>query len=150
MQKITTFLTFNTQAEEAMNFYTSIFKNSKIVNIMRNGATVFGGSFELEGQPFFSLNGGPSFTFAEGMSLFVNAGTQEEIDELYEKLSEGGEKQPCGWLKDRFGVSWQIIPPDLGEMLQGKDPAKSQRVMQAMLKMKKIDIKTLKEAYDQQ
>jgi len=155
MQKITTFLTFNDQAEEAMKLYTSIFRNSKILSLSRYGeegpgpkGTVMTGTFEIEGQPFIALNGGPYFTFAQGISLFVNCESQAEVDELWEKLSEGGEKQPCGWLKDRFGVSWQIIPSVLGEMLQDKDPKKAGRVMQAMLKMEKIDIKALQQAYD--
>jgi predicted 3-demethylubiquinone-9 3-methyltransferase (glyoxalase superfamily) len=107
-------------------------------------------SFELEGQEFIALNGGPSFTFAEGISLLVNCDTQDEIDALWEKLSEGGEQQPCGWLKDRFGVSWQIVPRVLGEMLSDEDPEKSQRVMNAMLQMGKLDIATLKQAYEKQ
>ncbi|PKO16575.1 MAG: hypothetical protein CVU39_07065 [Chloroflexi bacterium HGW-Chloroflexi-10] len=149
MQKITTYLTFNDQAEEAMKFYTSIFKNSSIVNTMRIGDNVLSGTFQIDGQEFVVLNGGPHFTFAEGMSLFVSCEDQEEIDELYEKLSAGGEKQPCGWLKDKFGVSWQIVPPVLGELLSDPDPVKSQRVMDAMLKMYKIDIQALKQAYEQ-
>ncbi len=153
MQKISTFLTFNNQAEEAMKFYTSIFKNSKIVSSMRYGeggpgpkGSLMGGTFQLEGQTFMALNGGPYFTFAQGISLYVNCETQEEIDELWEKLSAGGEKQQCGWLKDKFGVSWQIIPAILGQLLQDKDPAKAGRVMGALLKMTKLDLKTLKEA----
>ena len=149
MQKITTFLTFNNQAEEAANFYTSLFKNSKIVNVMRAGDAVMGVSFQLAGQQFNALNGGPSFTFTEGISLFVNCETQAEVDELWEKLTEGGEESRCGWLKDKFGVSWQIIPSALGEMLGDKDPEKAGRVMQAMLKMNKIIIADLKQAYDQ-
>jgi len=149
MQKITTFLTFNDQAEEAANLYTSIFENSKIDEIMRAGDAVLGVSFQLAGQQFNAMNGGPSFSFAEGISLFVNAGTQEEIDTLYTKLSEGGEQQPCGWLKDKFGVSWQIIPPILPKLLGDRDPEKAQRVMQAMLQMHKIDIKALEQAYEQ-
>ena len=155
MQKITTFLTFNDQAEEAMKLYTSIFRNSKILSLSRYGeegpepkGTVMSGTFELEGQPFIALNGGPYFTFAQGISLFVNCESQAEVDDLWEKLSEGGERQPCGWLKDRFGVSWQIIPSVLGEMLQDRDPRRAGRVMQAMLKMEKIDIKALQQAYD--
>ena len=155
MQKITTFLTFNDQAEEAMKLYTSIFRHSKILSLSHYGeegpgpkGTVMSGTFELEGQPFIALNGGPYFTFAQGISLFVNCESQAEVDDLWEKLSEGGEKQPCGWLKDRFGVSWQIIPSVLGEMLQDKDPRRAGRVMQAMLKMEKIDIKALQQAYD--
>ncbi len=150
MQKITTFLTFNNQAEEAVKFYTSIIENSKIENIMRAGEMVIGISFQLAGQQFSAMNGGPHFTFAQGFSLFVNAETQAEIDELYEKFSEGGEEQPCGWLKDKFGVSWQIVPPILGELLGDKDPVKAQRVIQAMLKMHKINIQALKDAYEQQ
>ena len=149
MQKITTFLTFNNQAEEAANFYTSLFKNSKIENVMRAGDAVMGVSFQLAGQQFNALNGGPSFTFTEGISLFVNCETQAEVDELWEKLTEGGEESRCGWLKDKFGVSWQIIPSALGEMLGDKDPEKAGRVMQAMLKMNKIIIADLKQAYDQ-
>jgi len=155
VQKITTFLTFNGQAEEAMKLYTSIFRHSKILSLSHYGeegpgpkGTVMSGTFELEGQPFIALNGGPYFTFAQGISLFVNCESQAEVDDLWEKLSEGGEKQPCGWLKDRFGVSWQIIPSVLGEMLQDKDPRRAGRVMQAMLKMEKIDIKALQQAYD--
>lgn len=156
MQKITPFLWFDNQAEEAMRFYTSIFKNSKIVSVMRYGeagrgpkGTVMSGTFQLDGQEFIALNGGPHFTFSPAISFFVKCETQKEIDELWEKLSEGGEKQRCGWLKDKFGVSWQVVPPVLGEMLQDKDPERSKRVMQAMLKMDKIDIKTLKESYEQ-
>ena len=155
-QKITPFLWFDNQAEEAMNFYTSIFKNSKIKTVMRYGeagpgpkGSVLGGTFQLEGQDFMALNGGPLFTFTPAISLFVNCETQEEVDELWEKLLAGGEKSRCGWLKDKYGLSWQIIPTALGEMLQDKDPAKSQRVMKAMLQMDKIDIKTLKQAYAQ-
>ena len=149
MQKITTFLTFNDQAEEAVNFYTSIFKNSKIESMMRAGETVFGGTFRIDGQQFMVLNGGPHFTFAQGISLFVNAETQAEIDDLYEKLSEGGSKEPCGWLKDKFGVSWQIIPSALVELMGDKDPEKANRVVQEMLKMNKIIIADLQKAYDQ-
>src|SRR6266545_3848768 len=155
-QKITTFLTYNDQAEEVANLYTSIFPNSKILSMTRYGeegpgpkGSVMTASFELDGQQFMALNGGPSFNFAEGISLFVNCETQEEIDELWEKLSEGGEKGPCGWLKDRFGVSWQVVPRVLGEMLGDKDPEKSKRVMSAMLQMSKIDISGLKQAYKQ-
>lgn len=155
-QKITTFLTFNDQAEEAMKLYVSTFKNSKILSVMRYGeggpgkeGSVMGATFQLEGQEFMALNGGPYFTFAQGMSLFVNCETQEEVDVLWETLSNGGEKQRCGWLKDKYGVSWQIIPTVLGEMLQDEDAEKTQRVMEAMLKMEKIDIRTLKQAYAQ-
>ena len=156
MQKITPFLWFNDKAEEAMIFYTSIFKNSKIGSITRYGeggpgpkGTVMTGTFQLEGQEFYALNGGPQFKFTEAISFFVNCKTQEEVDELWEKLSEGGEKSRCGWLKDKYGLSWQIIPTILGELLRDKDPEKSKRVMNAMLKMDKIDIKTLKQAYEQ-
>jgi predicted 3-demethylubiquinone-9 3-methyltransferase (glyoxalase superfamily) len=157
MQKITPFLWFNDNAEEAMQFYTSIFKNSKIGRISRygEGAVGPGGkvmfvSFELEGQPFMALNGGPHYTFSPAISLFVDCKTQEEVDDLWEKLSAGGEKGRCGWLKDKFGLSWQIIPSVLNELLQDKDPVKSKRVMTAMLQMDKIDIQRLKQAYGQQ
>ncbi|HEX4743197.1 MAG TPA: VOC family protein [Candidatus Limnocylindria bacterium] len=145
-QKITTFLTYNDQAEEAVKLYVSVFKNSKVTNTMRAGDRVISVQFELEGQEFIALNGGPSFSFAEGISLYVSAETQAEIDELYGKLSAGGSEEPCGWLKDRFGVSWQVVPPILGELLGDRDPARAQRSLQAMLKMKKIDIAALKKA----
>jgi len=149
MKKITPFLWFDNNAEEAMNFYVSIFKNSKIINVQRQGKNgpVFTASFQLEGQKFFALNGGPQFKFTEAISLFVNCETQKEVDTLWTKLSEGGQIQQCGWLKDKYGLSWQIIPSILGKLLQDKDPEKSKRVMDAMLKMNKIDIKTLKQAY---
>jgi len=154
MQKIIPFLWFDNQAEEAMNFYTSIFKNSKVGNITRYGdagpgpkGSVMTVSFELEGQEFTALNGGPEFKFTEAISFFVNCKSQEEVDELWEKLSAGGEEGPCGWLKDKFGVSWQIVPTVLIEMLNDPDPEKSKRVTEAMLQMKKIDIQTLKQAY---
>jgi predicted 3-demethylubiquinone-9 3-methyltransferase (glyoxalase superfamily) len=156
MQKITPFLWFNGNAEEAMNFYVSVFKNSKVVSVMRYGeagpgrkGTVMGGTFELDGQRFQALNGGPKFAFTPAISLFVNCETQEEVDDLWEKLSDGGEKQRCGWLKDKYGLSWQIIPSILGELLQSKDGEKSSRAMKAMMQMDKIDIKGLKQAYDQ-
>jgi predicted 3-demethylubiquinone-9 3-methyltransferase (glyoxalase superfamily) len=156
MQKITPFLWFDGKAEEAMNFYTSIFKNSRIGRISRYGeagpgpkGAVMSGTFQLDGQEFMALNGGPQFTFSPAISLFVNCETQEEVDELWEKLSAGGEKQRCGWLKDKYGVSWQIIPAALGRMLQDKDPEKSKRVMKAMLEMTKIEIEILKQAYGQ-
>jgi predicted 3-demethylubiquinone-9 3-methyltransferase (glyoxalase superfamily) len=156
-KKITTFLTFDDQAEEAVNLYTSIFENSKIVSTNRYGeagpgakGSFMSATFELAGQEFIALNGGQSFTFAQGISLFVDCETQEEVDELWEKLSEGGEKGPCGWLTDRFGVSWQVIPRALGEMLSDPDTEKSERVMNAMLQMRKIDIQGLKQAYDSQ
>jgi predicted 3-demethylubiquinone-9 3-methyltransferase (glyoxalase superfamily) len=156
MQKITPFLWFNGQAEEAMNFYTSIFRNSKIGSIARCGdagpgpkGSVMTATFQLDGQEFMALNGGPLFSFSPAISFFVNCETQEEVDELWEKLSAGGEKSRCGWLKDKFGVSWQIIPTALGKLMNDKDPEKSRRVMQAMLQMDKIDIKTLEKAYEQ-
>jgi predicted 3-demethylubiquinone-9 3-methyltransferase (glyoxalase superfamily) len=155
MQKITPFLWFDNNAEEAINFYTSIIKNSKIVNLTRYGeggpgpkGTVMSATFLLNGQEFMALNGGPLFKFTEAISLFIKCETQPEIDEMWEKLSEGGEKSRCGWLKDKFGLSWQVVPPLLGELLADKDPEKSKRVMMAMLKMDKIDIKTLQQAYD--
>jgi predicted 3-demethylubiquinone-9 3-methyltransferase (glyoxalase superfamily) len=155
MQKITPFLWFDGKAEEAMHFYTSIFKNSKIGNVSRYGdadpgpkGSVMSATFQLDGQEFYALNGGPHFTFTPAISFFVNCKTQEEVDELWNKLSEGGEKGRCGWLKDKFGLSWQIIPSALGELLHDKDPRKSGRVMQAMMKMDKIDIEGLQQAYD--
>jgi len=157
MQKITPFLWFDGKAEEAMNFYSSIFKNSKIGRITRYGdagpgpkGAVMSGTFQLDGQEFMALNGGPQFKFTEAISFFVNCETQEEVDELWEKLSAGGQKSRCGWLKDKYGLSWQIIPSALGEMLGDKDPEKSRRVMKAMLQMDKIDIKGLEQAYKQQ
>jgi predicted 3-demethylubiquinone-9 3-methyltransferase (glyoxalase superfamily) len=144
MQKITPFLWFDGKAEDAARFYTSIFRNSKIESISPMSAT-----FQLEGMEFIALNGGPQFKFTEAISFFVGCETQEEIDYFWEKLSAGGEKGRCGWLKDKFGVSWQIVPPVLGEMLNDEDDKKSRRVMQAMLQMGKLDIKTLKQAYDQ-
>jgi predicted 3-demethylubiquinone-9 3-methyltransferase (glyoxalase superfamily) len=157
MQKITPFLWFDDKAEEAMKFYTSIFKNSKIGKVSRYGdagpgpkGTVMTATFQLEGQEFMALNGGPLFKFTEAISLFVNCETQEEVDELWEKLSAGGQESQCGWLKDKYGLSWQIIPKALGEMLGDRDPQKSQRVMKAMLQMRKIDVKRLKQAYEQE
>jgi predicted 3-demethylubiquinone-9 3-methyltransferase (glyoxalase superfamily) len=157
VQKITPFLWFDGKAEEAMNFYVSIFQNSKVISIARYGeagpgpkGTVICATFQLDGQEFFALNGGPQFTFSPAISFFVNCETQQEVDELWEKLSEGGEKGRCGWLKDKYGLSWQVIPSALGEMLRDKDPEKSGRVMTAMLQMDKIDIKTLRRAYEQQ
>ena len=150
MKKITPFLWFDGKAEEAMNFYVSIFKNSKVLSVNRagEGGPVISVTFQLDEQEFFALNGGPQFKFTEAISLFVNCETQEEVDELWEKLSEGGEKSRCGWLKDKYGLPWQVIPSVLGKLLQDKDPAKAQRVMQAMLQMSKIDIKTLQLAYE--
>jgi predicted 3-demethylubiquinone-9 3-methyltransferase (glyoxalase superfamily) len=151
MQKITPFLWFDSNAEEAVNFYTGIFKNSKIVSMNRYGeagpgpkGSVMTATFELEGQKFMALNGGPTFKFTEAISLFVDCQNQQEVDELWEKLSAGGQKSQCGWLKDKFGLSWQIIPKALGEMLSDKDPEKSKRTIEAMLKMTKIDMEVLK------
>lgn len=156
MQKITPFLWFNDQAEEAMNFYVSIFKNSRAGKITRWGETgpgpkgaVMSVTFQLDGQEFFALNGGPAFTFTPAISLFVDCATQEEVDELWEKLSAGGEKSRCGWLKDKYGLSWQIIPTALGELMNDPEPEKSKRVMQAMMQMNKIDIAGLQRAYEQ-
>jgi predicted 3-demethylubiquinone-9 3-methyltransferase (glyoxalase superfamily) len=155
MHKITPFLWFDDKAEEAMNFYVSIFKNSKAGTITRYGeggpgakGTVMTATFQLDGQDFMALNGGPLNKFTEAISLFVNCETQDEVDELWEKLSAGGEKGRCGWLKDKYRLSWQIIPTVLGELMQGKDPEKSKRVMQAMLQMNKLDIARLKQAYE--
>jgi predicted 3-demethylubiquinone-9 3-methyltransferase (glyoxalase superfamily) len=156
MQKVTTFLMFNDQAEEAVNFYVSIFKNSKIVSLLRSEGEgpipkgkVLQAIFQLDGQEFFATDGGPYFTFSEGISLLVNCETQEEIDELWDKLSDGGQKQQCGWVKDKYGVSWQIVPSVLGEMLRDRDAEKSKRVMNAVWQMNKIDLKTLEQAYGQ-
>jgi predicted 3-demethylubiquinone-9 3-methyltransferase (glyoxalase superfamily) len=157
MQKISTFLWYDDKAEEAASFYVSLFKNSKIGSIARygkDGAAAAGrpeGSvmvieFQLDGQEFAALNGGPHFKFTEAISLVVNCETQEEVDKFWEKLSEGGEKSRCGWLKDKYGLSWQVVPTVLNELLQDKDPEKSGKVMQAMLQMDKIDINTLKQA----
>ncbi|TMV52242.1 VOC family protein [Paenibacillus mesophilus] len=148
MQKISPFLWFDGNAEEAINFYISIFKNSKIESLVRHGDTVMSGTFRIEGQQFMALNGGPHFSFSPAISFFVSCETQQEVDELWEKLSEGGEKQRCGWLKDKFGVSWQIIPTALGQLMHDKDPEKAGRVMQAMMQMDKIDIEALRKAYD--
>jgi len=144
MQKITPFLWFNNQAEEAAKFYCSIFKNSKITS--GNPMTV---TFELEGQKFIALNGGPQFKFTEAISFFVDCKTQEEVDYYWEKLLDGGKESQCGWLKDKYGMSWQIIPSILGKLIGDPDPAKSKRALNAMLQMKKIDIVKLKAAYDQ-
>ena len=160
MQKITPCLWFDHQAEEAAKFYASIFKNSKIGNMTRYGeagakisgrpkGSVMTVTFEIEGQEFVALNGGPHFTFSEAISLMVKCETQKEIDEMWEKLAQGGEKGQCGWLKDKYGLSWQIVSPVWDEMLRDKDVKKSERVMKAILQMTKPDIKTLKQAYDQ-
>lgn len=159
MQKITSCLWFDNQAEEAAKFYVSIFKNSKLGNLTRYGeagaevsgrpkGSVMTVTFEIEGQEFVALNGGPLFKFSEAISLMVKCETQKEIDEMWEKLSQGGEEGPCGWLKDQYGLSWQIVSPVWDEMLRDKDVEKSERVMKAILQMTKPDIKTLKQAYD--
>ena len=145
MQKITPFLWFNDNAEEAANFYVSTFKNSSITSA--NPMVVV---FKVEGQEFMALNGGPEHKFTEAISLLVNCTTQPEVDELWSKLSDGGETSQCGWLKDKYGLSWQIVPTILGEFMSDPDPVKSGRVMQAMLKMTKIDIDGLKKAYNQE
>jgi|SRR5215510_1153266 len=160
MQRITPFLWFDDRAEEAARFYAAIFKNSKIGKIARYGesgskvarrpkGTVMTVSFQLDGQEFVALNGGPLFKFTEAVSLVVNCHTQEEVDDYWKKLSEGGKEVQCGWLKDKYGLSWQIVPTILTEMLEDPDPKKTERVMQAMLKMKKIDVQGLKQAYEQ-
>ena len=152
MQKITTFLWFDHEAEEAAHFYASIFKNSKVIDVNRfrgpggqERVTVV--KFELDGQQFIALNGGPHFKFTEAISLYVNCATQQEVDELWTKLTAGGLESQCGWLKDRYGLSWQIVPGVLTELLSDPDPARSQRVMKAMLQMKKINIEALKRAH---
>ncbi len=159
MQKITPFLWFDNKAEEAAKFYVSIFKNSRIGNISRYGdagaevsgrpkGTVMVVTFQLDGQEFLALNGGPQFKFTEAISLVVNCETQQEIDELWEKLSEGGAKNQCGWLKDKYGLSWQIVPTVLHKLMQDKDAEGANRVMQAILQMDKLDIKLLEQAYN--
>jgi len=154
MQKIVPNLWFDTESEDAANFYTSIFENSKILRVMHYGEAgprpagmVLTVTFQLEGQEFTALNGGPEFKFNEAISLLVNCESQEEVDRLWDKLSEGGEKGPCGWLKDKFGVSWQITPTVLEEMLHDEDADRANRVMKAMLKMNKIEIDELEKAY---
>ena len=156
MQKISPFLWFDDNAEEAAKFYTSIFKNSKVVKVTRYGeagpgpkGTVMSATFQLERQTFYALNGGPLFSFTPAISFFVNCETQQEVDELWEKLSAGGKKERCGWLKDKYGLSWQIVPSVLSEMLGDKDPQKAGRVMHAMMQMDKIEIEGLKSAFDQ-
>jgi predicted 3-demethylubiquinone-9 3-methyltransferase (glyoxalase superfamily) len=155
MQKIAPFLWFDNQAEEAMNFYVGVFKNSKVGNVTRYGdagpgpkGSVMTASFELEGQQFTALNGGPRFRFTEAISFVVSCKTQEEVDEIWESLSAGGQIQQCGWLKDKFGLSWQIVPVVLIELLSDPDPERSRRVMEAMLQMTKIDIAKLRQAYE--
>ena len=154
IQKITPFLWFDHEAEEAANFYTSVFKNSKVESVTRYGeagpgpkGSVMTAAFELEGQKFTALNGGPSFKFTEAISFVVHCETQQEVDHYWENLSEGGKEVQCGWLKDKFGLSWQIVPNALIEILKGNDAARSQRVMQAMFQMKKIDIARLEDSY---
>jgi predicted 3-demethylubiquinone-9 3-methyltransferase (glyoxalase superfamily) len=160
MQKITPFLWFDDKAEEAANFYVSIFKNAKIGKITRYGeeaanasgrppGTVMTVSFQIDGQEFIALNGGPHFHFTEAISLVVNCETQAEVDDLWVKLSNGGQESQCGWLKDRYGLSWQIVPSVLGKLLHGSDAKKSAAAMRAMLQMDKLDIRRLQEAYDQ-
>lgn len=164
MQRITPFLWFDNKAEEAANFYVSVFSSafrsaavgeSKILNMSRFGdsgpgpkGSVMSVSFKIEGQELFALNGGPHFSFTPAISLFVNCETQEEVDELWDKLSAGGEKGQCGWLKDKFGLSWQIVPSALGKMLADRNPVKSANVVKAMLQMKKLEIKVLEQAYN--
>jgi predicted 3-demethylubiquinone-9 3-methyltransferase (glyoxalase superfamily) len=149
MPKITPFLWFDTQAEEAMNLYTSIFKRSKVISINRAQGKVMSVHFELEGQQFMGLNAGPMFTFNEAVSFFVGCETQEEIDDLWNRLiADGGSPSRCGWLKDKFGLSWQIVPTAMTRMLGDKDSGKSGRVMNAMLQMQKLDLKLLQQAYD--
>ena len=157
MQKIVPFLWFNDQAEEAMKFYVSIFKGSKVVSVTRYGdagpgpkGMVMMATFQLEGQEFHALNGGPQFTFTPAISMLVNCETQEEVDELWAKLSGGGAPDRCGWLKDKYGLSWQIVPTILGKMMQDKDPKKSQRVMNALMQMDKLDIARLQQAYERE
>jgi predicted 3-demethylubiquinone-9 3-methyltransferase (glyoxalase superfamily) len=155
MQKITPFLWFNDNAEEAMNFYTSIFKNSKVVSVSRYGdagpgpkGSVMVGKFEIEGQEFMALNGGPVYKLTPAVSFVVNCETQQEVDDFWDKLTAGGQPIQCGWLTDKYGVSWQIVPTILGQLMADKDPVKSGRVMKAMLQMIKIDIAGLQRAYN--
>jgi predicted 3-demethylubiquinone-9 3-methyltransferase (glyoxalase superfamily) len=154
MQRITPFLWFDNNAEEAMNFYVSVFKNSKVLKVTRYGeagpgpaGTVMTAEFELDGQEFVGLNGGPRFKFTEAVSFVVNCATQEEVDHYWDKLSEGGEKSRCGWLKDKFGMWWQVVPTVLAELMGDPDPQKARRVMEAMLQMDKIEIEPLKRAH---
>lgn len=151
MQKITPFLWFNGQAEEAAQFYTGIFKNSRITSVNRMGDSPSGPvsivMFELDGQPFMGLNAGPDFTFTPAISFYVNCETQEEVDYFWSRLTQGGQEDQCGWLKDKFGVSWQIVPSELGQLVGGPDPEGARRATEAMLKMVKLDIATLRRAY---
>jgi len=150
MKKITPFLWFDTQAEEAMNFYVSLFKNSKVLNVSRGpDGKAFIVSFELDGQEFMALNAGPQFKFNESISMYVDCVDQDEVDYLWDALiADGGEESMCGWLKDKYGLSWQIVPKQLGELMGDPDPEKSQRVREAMLKMQKIIVADLQKAYD--
>ena len=149
MQKIVPFLWFDGQAEEAAKFYVSIFRNSKVLRVMPGpDGKVMSATFQLEGQEFYALNGGPQFKFTPAISLFVNCETQQDVDDLWKKLSAGGSEEQCGWLKDKYGLSWQIIPTVLGKLLGDKNPKKANAAMQAMLKMKKIEIAGLQQAYD--
>ena len=156
MQKITPFLWFDDKAEEAMHFYVSIFSNSKVLDVTRYGeagpgpkGTVMTASFVLDGQEFVALNGGPHYTFSPAISFVINCETQDEVDRLWERLSEGGKTLQCGWLQDKYGLSWQVVPTALIELLNDADPVKANRVMQAMLQMEKIDIEGLRRAYEQ-
>ena len=155
MPKVSSFLTFKDRGEEAVNFYVSLFKNSKVLNLVRYTdegpmpkGSLLNASFQLDGQHFMAMDAGPHFSFSEAFSFFVNCESQQEIDQLWNKLSDGGEIQMCGWLKDKYGVSWQIIPTILVELMQDKDRVRAKRVMEAMMKMKKLDIDTLKRAYE--
>jgi predicted 3-demethylubiquinone-9 3-methyltransferase (glyoxalase superfamily) len=157
MQQITPFLWFDNQAEEAANFYVSVFPDGRITSISRYGeagprpaGSVLVVGFELKGQQFQALNGGPNFKFTEAVSFVVNCNTQEEVDDYWEKLSAEGEKSQCGWLKDKYGLSWQVVPTILPKLLQSRDPQKANRVMQAIMSMTKLDIRTLQDAYDQE
>jgi predicted 3-demethylubiquinone-9 3-methyltransferase (glyoxalase superfamily) len=157
MQRITPFLWFDHQAEEAAQFYTSVFKDSKVISVTRYGegaprpaGSVMTVTFQLEGQEFVALNGGPEFKFTEAISFYVNCATQAEVDFLWEKLTEEGEEGPCGWLKDRYGLSWQIVPAGLTELLYSEDAEKSRRAMHAMLQLKKLDLEIIRQAYAQE
>ena len=144
---ITPFLWFDGKVEEAMNFYVSVFKNSKVTNVFPGpNGTVMSATFELDGQRFMALNGGPMFAFTPAVSFFVNCDTQAEVDELWETLSAGGKKERCGWLKDKYGLSWQVVPSILGKLLQDQEPGKSERVMAALMQMDKLDIERLQQA----
>lgn len=148
MNKVTPFLWFDHEAEEAMNFYVSVFKHSKVVSVNRVDGRVMTVNFELDGQPFIALNAGPHFKFNEAVSFFINCDTQEEVDMFWDRLSEGGEKSQCGWLKDRWGLSWQVVPRTLTRLMGDPDPVKAKAVLDAMLRMKKIVVADLQQAYD--